>query len=269
MTKTDLCPVQPAHVSAAAQPTETFFEMIASLCTYAVVILFLYTFLGQNFVIPSGSMEKTLLVGDHLFVDRITFAPAAQWMPLVHYREPQRGDIVVFIKPSPDLDASGYSQYSILVKRLIGLPGDHIHLSNGKVFVNGVEQAQPHAEQTTEENHSDFLDEFPSVPPSPPVATEAWSIEFSQHLQNNDLVVPANQYFMMGDHRHNSLDSRYWGFVPRDHILGRPVLNYWSCNATEAQYEQTGLANGLARIGYSLLHFFTETRWDRTLHLLS
>ena len=107
-----------------------------------VVGLFILTFIAQNFVIPSGSMENTLLVGDHLVVDRITLAPPAKWMPLVHYREPKRDDVVVFIKPvaEPEPDAEGKPQYFFLVKRLIGVPGDHIHLRDGIVILNGVAQ---------------------------------------------------------------------------------------------------------------------------------
>src|SRR5580658_5660335 len=101
---------------------ETPFEAVASICSVLVVGLFILTFLGQNFVIPSGSMENTLLVGDHLVVDRITLAPPSKWMPLVHYREPQRGDIVVFLKPVADLDKDGNPDYPSLVKRLVGVP---------------------------------------------------------------------------------------------------------------------------------------------------
>ena len=115
---------------------ETPFEAVASICSVLVIGLFIYTFLGQNYQIPSGSMEKTLLVGDHLVVDQITLSPATKWMPLVHYREPQRNDIVVFYKPVPD----GNGIYQHLVKRLIGVPGDRIHLRNGIVILNGVAQ---------------------------------------------------------------------------------------------------------------------------------
>src|SRR5450631_3447238 len=102
---------------------ETPFEAVASICSVLVVGLFILTFLGQNFVIPSGSMENTLLVGDHLLVDRITLAPPAKWMPFVHYREPKNGDVVVFVKPVADLDPqTGNPQYLFLVKRLIGIP---------------------------------------------------------------------------------------------------------------------------------------------------
>src|SRR5208282_6365480 len=165
--------IAPASIQAEARPAaiqekveETPFEAVASICSVLVVGLFILTFIAQNFVIPSGSMEKTLLVGDHLVVDRITLAPPANWMPLVHYREPRHGDIVVFIKPSPepDLDADGKPQYFFLVKRLVGVPGDHIHLHDGIVILNGVAQNQPHAQPTTLDNHQDFLDEFPSVP---------------------------------------------------------------------------------------------------------
>jgi signal peptidase I len=214
-------------------------------------------------------MKDTLLVGDHLVVDRITLAPPTKWMPLVHYREPKRGDIVVFLKPVPDLDAEGNPHYLILVKRLIGVPGDHIHLSNGIVILNGVAQNQPHAQPTTSENHQDFLDEFPAVPPTTDIgATEAWSVDFQNHIVNGELVVPPGHYFMMGDNRHNSLDSRYWGFVPRENILGRPLFNYWSFVTPENQYEQTGAGSSLAWMGHIALHFFTETRWSRTLHLV-
>jgi signal peptidase I len=240
---------------------ETPFEAVASICSVLVVGMFILTFLGQNFVIPSGSMENTLLVGDHLVVDRITLAPPAKWMPLVHYREPRHGDIVVFLKPGePDL---------FLVKRLIGLPGDHIHLRNGTVILNGVAQDQPHAEETTLDNHSDFLDEYPEIPPSiDRGATETWSVDFPNYIENGDLVVPPGKYFMMGDHRHNSLDSRYWGFVPRENIVGRPLFNYWSFKTPENEYEQTGLGNNLAWMGHVVLHFFTDTRWKRTLNLV-
>jgi len=245
---------------------ETPYEAVASICSVLVVGLFILTFLAQNFVIPSGSMEKTLLVGDHLVVDRITLAPSATWMPLVHYREPKRGDIVVFLKPVPDL-VDGQPQYLFLVKRLIGVPGDRIHLRNGIVIINGVAQDQPHAEKTTLENHSDFLDEFPSVPPDPQFgATEGWAVEFPNLIENGDLVIPPGKYFMMGDNRHNSLDSRYWGFVPRENIVGRPLFNYWSFKTPEDQYEQSGIGNSVAWMGHVALHFFTDTRWKRTLN---
>ena len=259
---------QPDPVPAPAEDRveETPCEALASICSVMVVGLFILTFLGQNYVIPSRSMEKTLLVGDHLLVDRITLAPPAAWMPLVHYREPRRGDIVVFIKPVTD-DVKGRPEYLTLVKRLVGVPGDHIRLRKGIVILNGVAQDPPKEGITPPSYDEEFLDEFPSIAPTPERgATEAWSVEFPSHVEDGDLVVPPGMYFMMGDHRHTSLDSRYWGFVPRENIVGRPLFNYWSFKATEEQLEQTGIGNTLAWMGHVALHFFSDTRWKRTLH---
>lgn len=267
MKKKETSPEQPGATRNKVE--ETPFEALAGLCVFVVIWLFAATLQGQNMVIPSGSMEKTLLVGDHLLVDRITLAPPTKWMPLVHYREPQRGDIVVFYKPVADKNGD----HMHLVKRLIGVPGDHIHLHNGIVIINGVAQDQPFAEATTPENHQDFLDEFPSVPPVPtPDANlgtpEAWAVDFPNHIENGELVVPPGMYFMMGDNRHNSLDSRFWGFVPRANIVGRPLFNYWSFKTPEDQYEQVGLSSSLGWMGHVALHFFTDTRWKRTLHMI-
>jgi signal peptidase I len=251
---------------------ETPFEALASICSVLVVGLFILTFLAQNFVIPSGSMQNTLLVGDHLVVDRITLAPAAKWMPLTRYREPKRGDVVVFIKPAPDADPqTGRLDYLFLVKRLIAVPGDHIHLHDGVVFINGVEQPQPKdgLEAVSNPGEGIYLDEFPSILAAmDPGATEQWAVDEPQHIVNGDLVVPQGKYFMMGDNRHNSLDSRYWGFVPRENIVGRPLFNYWSFITPEEQYEQTGVGNTASWMAHVALHFFSDTRWARTFHVV-
>jgi signal peptidase I len=275
MTKKKNSPAQrPAPEPANVRAAETPFEAVASICSVLVVGLFILTFIAQNFMIPSGSMENTLLVGDHLVVDRINLAPPAEWMPLVHYREPRRGDIVVFFKPVfqpglDQLDGDGKPEYTILVKRLIGVPGDHIHLRNGIVILNGVAQAQPYAQPTTTDNFQEFLDEFPTVPPYPQPggATESWAVDFPNHVVDGDLVVPPGMYFMMGDNRHDSLDSRFWGFVPRQNIMGRSLFNYWSFVTPDSVNDQTGIGPRLAWMGHVALHFFTGTRWSRTFHL--
>ena len=275
MTKKKNSPAQrSAPESANAGAAETPFEALASICSVLVVGLFILTFIAQNFVIPSGSMENTLLVGDHLVVDRINLTPPARWMPLVHYREPRRGDIVVFYKPVfqpglDEMDADGKPIYTTLVKRLIGVPGDHIHLRNGIVILNGVAQAQPYAQPTTADNYREFLDEFPSVPPYPQPggATESWAVDFPNHVVDGDLVVPPGMYFMMGDNRHDSLDSRFWGFVPRQNIMGRTLFNYWSFRTPDSVHDQTGIGPRLAWMGHVVLHFFTGTRWSRTFHV--
>jgi signal peptidase I len=275
MTKNKKLPAKPpAPEPAKTGVEETPCEAVASICSVLVVGMFIFAFIAQNYVIPSGSMENTLLVGDHLVVDQLTLAPPAKWMPLVHYREPRRGDIVVFIKPvfQPGLDqlgGDGKPIYTTLVKRLIGMPGDRIHLHNGIVILNGVAQPQPYAQPTTPENYSAFLDEFPAVPPDPQPggATEAWAVDFPNHVVDGDLVVPPGMYFMMGDNRHDSLDSRFWGFVPRQNIMGRTLFNYWSFITPDSVYNQTGIGPSLAWMGHVVLHFFTETRWSRTFHL--
>ena len=251
---------------APAQVEETPLEALASVCSVLVIGLFVLTFLAQNFVIPSGSMEKTLLVGDHLFVDRITIAPGSPWMPLVHYREPKRGDIIVFLKPGePDL---------FLVKRCIGIPGDHIHLRNGVVILNGVAQNEPqaalHPDQDPRDAYQAYIDEFPSISTldAGGQVTSAWDLELPTRIQGNDLVVPPGKYFMMGDHRHDSLDSRFWGFVPRENIVGRPLFNYWSFQTPDDQINHTGLFERLQWFAHVGIRFFSDTRWKRTFHLV-
>ena len=251
-----------AGTNAGERVEETPFEALASICSVLVIGLFILTFLAQNFVIPSGSMEKTLLVGDHLLVDRITLAPSASWMPLMHYREPKHGDVIVFLKPGePDM---------FLVKRLIGVPGDHIHLRNGVVILNGVAQNEPYAAPWPEDSYVAYKDDFPSVPgtESDDPLTAEWALDLPTHIQGNDMVVPPGMYFMMGDHRHDSLDSRYWGFVPRANIVGRPLFNYWSFKTPDDQMYKTSFSEQIAWMGHVALHFFTDTRWKRTLHLV-
>jgi signal peptidase I len=271
--KTAIQSKPPAQAQPEAKPVkETPWEAVASTCSVLVVGIFILYFLGQNFVIPSGSMENTLLIGDHLLVDRITLAPPSKWMPLVRYREPRRGDIVVFIRPAPEPepDAEGNPQYLILVKRLIGIPGDHIHLHEGVVYVNGVAQPAPKEGMDTPVPSSMqvFLDEFPAVLPTPTDthgAVDTWVVELPSHIENGDLVVPPGKYFMMGDHRHASMDSRFWGFVPRANIMGRPLFNYWSFQTPADQEEKSGIGSSLAWMGHVAVHFFTDTRWKRTL----
>jgi signal peptidase I len=249
---------------------ETPFEAAASICSVLVIGLFLLTFLGQNFVIPSGSMEKTLLVGDHLLVDRITLAPPSKWMPLMHYREPKHGDVIVFLKPVPDPDAEGRPVYNFLVKRLIGLPGDHVHLRDGTVYVNGVAQNEPYAKLWPDDYYRAYTDDFPAVPTSQADSevTAEWAVQLPTLIQGGDMVVPQGMYFMMGDHRHNSLDSRFWGLVPRGNIIGRPLFNYWSFKTPDEQMNRTGIGERISWMGHVVIHFFSDTRWSRTLHLV-
>lgn len=253
-----------AQIGAPAKKSgseETPLEFIASIAGVLVFGLFILTFVFQNFVIPSGSMLNTLLVGDHVLVDRMTLAPPAHWAPFLRYRNVRRGDIVVFYKPTePDL---------FLVKRVVGIPGDRIHLRNGVVYLNGKPQTEPHAVKPTDTDYNPYIDDFPAVSPSEAYGvTASWAAELPTHIQGEDLLVPDGDYLCMGDNRQNSLDSRYWGFVPRANIVGRPMFVYWSFITNEEQITKSGLPDQVAWFTHIALHFFTETRWSRTLHIV-
>ncbi len=249
---------------------ETPLESVASICTVLAIGLFLMTFIFQNYVIPSGSMENTLLIGDHVFVDRMTFAPPTKWAFFMHYREIRRGDVIVFLKPNPQPPDP---PDIVLVKRAIAIPGDHLHLSHGIVYLNGVAQNEPYARPVQNDDdpadaYEPTRDDFPAhgAPPN----LEVWSEDLPNHVVNGDLVVPPGKVFAMGDNRTHSLDGRYWGFVPRENILGRPLFNYWSFQTTADQMDQQQASVG-ARVGSfftTALHVFDKTRWKRTLHLI-
>jgi signal peptidase I len=250
-----------------AEIKETPLEALASICTVLVVGLFIMGFIFQNFVIPSGSMEKTLLIGDHVVVDRITLAPPTSWAPFVHYRPVKRGDIIVFLKPNPE------SPDLILVKRAIGIPGDHIHLLHGVVYVNGVAQKEPYAAMPVDDPSSDdaylpYRDDFPAIAPPPDLQiTALWRVDLPTHIQNGDLVVPPDRIFAMGDNRTESLDSRYWGFVPMENIMGRPMFVYWSFKTPADEENKTSVGDRLTFMVHVVTHFFTGTRWSRTFHI--
>src|SRR5271165_2371424 len=257
---TDETPAEKSN-QPAETTEETPLEALASICGVLVIGLFVLTFIFQNFEIPSSSMEKTLLIGDHVLVDRVALAPPTHWMPAIRYRNVQRGDIIVFFKPGePDL---------YLVKRVVGIPGDRIHLRNGIVFLNGVEQNEPLAAKPSDAEYYPYRDDFPSVKPGDGSdVTASWSLALPHNIQGEDLVVPPGDYFAMGDNRTVSLDSRYWGFVPRENIVGRPLFVYWSFIQSGDQYEKTSLADRASFFIHTIIHFFDETRWKRTFHLV-
>ena len=254
-------PAQPA--AAPGQARETFLAGLASNLCAAAVVLFIFGFLFQNFMIPSSSMASTLLTGDHVLVERETLAPPAPWAPFVHYRDVHRGDVVVFYKPT--VEANG--EHTFLVKRVIGIPGDRIHLRDGIVYLNGVAQNEPQAAKPTPENYDPYVNDFPSVDPSTePEVTAEWSVRMPACIQGNDLVVPSGDYFVMGDNRTRSLDSRYWGFVPRENIIGRPLFVYWSIVMPESGADEAPISERAESSLHEFVHFFDETRWSRTFH---
>jgi signal peptidase I len=229
---------------------------IAEWTVTIILLLFGTTTLVQAFVIPTGSMEDTLLIGDHLLVDKLAYAPPGPASRFIlPYSDIKRGDIIVFRYPV-DIRQT-------FVKRVIGVPGDRIKLVNKKLILNGVAKDEPYVYHKTEYIDS-YRDNFPGEPNVH--VSEAAQAMLEKHLKNGEVVVPQGGYFAMGDNRDSSLDSRYWGFVPRENVIGKPLIIYWSYDApTEA------LANptiGIDHLIDLVQHFPTKTRWRRTFRLI-
>ncbi|MGA8029880.1 MAG: signal peptidase I [Bryobacteraceae bacterium] len=236
-----------------------------TIAEWAVTILFLLfgmTTLCQAFVIPTGSMENTLLVGDHLFVDKLAYAPAgAISRHLLPYQNPKHGDIIVFQYP-PDINLT-------LVKRLIGIPGDRIRITDGVVYRNGIRLNEPYVYHKYA--YDPRFDNFPwpcCRPVKEDLAQTAQREMLDRNVRSGEVVVPQNQYFGMGDNRDNSSDSRYWGFIPRDNIMGKPFLIYWSYRASTEDLMSES-AGSMVKHAIDLgQHFFMRTRWERTFKLV-
>jgi signal peptidase I len=222
-------PAQPGPVPSPPEPRisrlrlhlPTVPEALASLLSLVVIALFLNTFVLQPYLIPSESMEHTLLVGDFLLVNKQVYAPAGQpgslsrW--LMPYREVARGDIVVF----------HHALHPYLVKRVIGVPGDRLRIENGRVIVNGQTLDEPYA-VFEPSAPSSFRADFPADVYSDPLIDLDWWRQMRNLTRDGELVVPAGEYFVLGDNRNHSDDSRFWGFVPRDAIVARPLVIYFS-----------------------------------------
>jgi signal peptidase I len=216
----------------------------------------LTTTLVQAYVIPTGSMEDTLLIGDHLLVDKLAFAPSGPVSRhLLPYSDVKRGDIIVFRYPV-DIRQT-------FVKRCIGVPGDRIRVVNKEVYRNGVKLDEPY-----KYNKTDYIDAYrDNFPGEPNVMVDRRAVDMLQnHTVNGEVVVPPNSYFAMGDNRDSSLDSRYWGFVPRENIIGKPLIIYWSYDAPTDQLSDPSI--GLDHILDVGRNFFSKTRWRRSFMLI-
>ena len=239
-------------------------EYLESLLVTVLLALFGTSFVVQAFKIPSPSMERTLLVGDHLLVNKFIFGGRGGWYDrLLPYRAIRRGDIIVFRFP--------YQDHPHYVKRVIGVPGDRIRIADQQVYVNGKLQSEPYVAHDPGAPYDVFADTFP--PPGPyPLPRNLqpeWAQTIRNYVQGDELVVPPEKYFAMGDNRDRSWDSRYWGFVDRDAIMGRPVVIYWSVDASSADYSsENGFWSRLAGIADTLIHLPSRTRWSRMLHLV-
>jgi signal peptidase I len=257
--------VDPEHVTLAEQENPPAQEpprqeaqrgFVAEWTVTVILLLFGTTSLVQAYVIPTGSMENTLLVGDHLLVDKLSYAPTGSVSRhLLPYDDLKRGDIIVFRYPIHISET--------FVKRLIGVPGDHIRLVDKQLILNGKPEIEPYVYHGTEYIDS-YRDNFPS---EPNVNVVEPAIDMLQnHVQNGEVVVPEGSYFAMGDNRDSSLDSRYWGFVPRENIIGKPLMVYWSYDASTE--ELTDRSIGMRHLLDIVLHFPTKTRWNRTFRLV-
>ena len=224
-------------MTEAAFHKSTAREYFESIVVAVILALFIRTFVVQAFKIPTGSMEPNLLVGDHLLVNKFVFAPRASTFEriLLPMRDIRRGDVVVFKFPEePERD---------FIKRVIGLPGDAIELKQRQLFVNGTKLDEPYAHYLFPQGEGDE------------------STVFDVRERYGPVTVPPDHYFMMGDNRDNSQDSRYWGFLPAHYVKGRALMIYWSFDTPPGE-QDTGLSGILSSLG----SIVTATRWSRLLH---
>lgn len=258
--------------SNAAGRRGWLWENVKSIGGAILIFLFIRTFFVEAFKIPSGSMIPTLLVGDWLFVNKAVYGPNIPFtdVHLPGYSDPHHGDVVVFVSPYQADEAQlGHDPTPTLVKRLIGMPGDTVYMRDGVVYVNGVARRQgPDARgfvgdpaQSRPDDTSPLFDwqkrialrdtRFGSAPAVP------------THDNWGPLLIPPGDYFMMGDNRYCSKDSRYWGVVPRDNVRGRPLFVYYSYKPSPG-----GLNDCDGEASHRPLSFFTDIRWGRLGHVI-
>lgn len=230
-----------------------------SLAGTVVIAVFVITFIVQAFQIPSESMEDTLLIGDYLLVDKVHYAIPGGWGQMLPYSAIQRGEIIVFRYPVHP------SQH--FVKRVIALPGDHVRLVSKQVWVNGKPVAEGYVVfRSPVRDH--YRDDFPDLNYLSANVEARWWLKLRALVHGGELVVPPDQYFVLGDNRDESLDSRYWGLVPRQNVIGRPLLIYWSFRNPEPSAGSRAEDGKLSRLAYMITHFMQETRWDRAFRVV-
>lgn len=268
MAEETLAPVQdvtpPKPVAKPEEPREetTFSEYLESLLVTVILALFGTTFIVQAFKIPSASMEGTLLIGDHLLVNKFIFGGTGAWYEkFLPYRPLERGDIIVFKFP--------YQEHQHFVKRVIGLPGDHVKVVDQAVYVNGKVLNEPYVVHDPAAHYDPLNYNFPPLPRQMIASglQPEWAQEMRKFIRGDEIVVPPGKYFAMGDNRDQSWDSRFWGFVDHTAIMGRPFLIYWSVEAKSSDYSgESTFWSRLAGVFDTLAHLPTRTRWSRMLH---
>lgn len=234
---------------------------LQSLLGTVVIAVFVITFVVQAFQIPSESMENTLLTGDYLLVNKLTYGGGGAGDYIMPYRKISRGDIIVFHYP--------VNPAQHFVKRVIGVPGDRLRLVNKQVWVNGARLPEPYVRFTKPADDM-FRDNFPRMD-VPSGLEPKWWLQLRKLVEDGQLIVPEGHYFVMGDNRDDSYDSRWWGFVPQENIIGRPLLIYWSVRTTEdlAASSSSSVGDKIYHFGYAVTHIFQITRWNRTLRLVN
>jgi signal peptidase I len=231
------------------------------LLSAVVIAVFVITFIVQAFQIPSESMENTLLIGDYLLVDKLRYGGGGIGDSIMPYSRVRRGDIIVFRYP---VDPKQH-----FVKRVVGVPGDRVRLINRRVYVNGSPLQESYVRYTSRV-HDLFRDEFPRLDVPAFGMEGAWWLQMKKLVEDNQLIVPAGYYFVLGDNRDESLDSRYWGFVPRENIIGRPLLIYWSVRGVDEDIPvSTTPGDKLFHFAYAVTHLFQITRLERTLRVIN
>ena len=249
--------------SDETEKKSTVREYYEALLIAVIFVNFARIFAFQAFKIPTGSMEDNLKIGDHIIVNKFIYGPVSPpWQKLLPLREIRRGDIIVFRYPlQPDTD---------FVKRVIGLPGDRLKMVDQDVYINGKKLLEPYVVHDPNPASGYDVLNYHFPPPGDRFlgshARPEWIAEIRKYVRGDEIVVPLDKYFAMGDNRDNSSDSRYWGFVDRDAIMGRPFLIYWSVNATSTDYAQDTFLQRLASVLDTLRHLPARTRWNRMLH---
>jgi signal peptidase I len=252
---------EPATPPQTAPPRRSgWAASLQSLAVTVVIAVFVITFLVQAFQIPSESMENTLLIGDYLLVDKVHYGHGGVWGEILPYAPIRRGDIIVFRYP--------VHPQQHFVKRVIGLPGEQVRMVQGRVLVNGVPLQENYAIHTRPV-FDHFRDDFPLTDIPSYNTDPRWWQQLHGLVHDGQLTVPPGAYFVLGDNRDESLDSRYWGLVPRRNIIGRPLVIYWSLRSPRASQEPgDSWGDKLSVFLHGLTHVVQETRWDRTLRIV-
>jgi len=234
---------------------------LQSLLGTVVIAVFVITFIVQAFQIPSESMMNTLLVGDYLLVNKLCYGGRGLGNYLMPYQRINRGDIIVFHYP---VDPQQH-----FVKRVIGLPGDRVKVVDQEVYVNGKLLSEPYVVHDPAAHYDPLNYNFPPLQ-SQMIASglqPEWAHEMKKFTSGGEIIVPQGKYFAMGDNRDQSWDSRFWGFVDHDAIMGRPFLIYWSVEAKSSDYSgDSTFWSRLTGVLDTLAHLPTRTRWSRMLH---